>query len=163
MEILWQELTAGLPDFDESARVVIRLLAAMALGAVVGVQREKAGKPAGLRTHMLVSTGTALFVMVCSSADMDLDDLSRVIQGIATGIGFIGTGAILKQTDKLEVHGLTTAAGIWMTAAVGVGVGLGRIGISILSVIVAWIILSVMGYVELKVENSKNVGTEGSD
>lgn len=163
MEILWQELTAGLPDFDESARVVIRLLAAMALGAVVGVQRERAGKPAGLRTHMLVSTGTALFVMVCSSADMDLDGLSRVIQGIATGIGFIGTGAILKQTDKLEVHGLTTAAGIWMTAAVGVGVGLGRIGISILSVIVAWIILSIMGYVELKVENSKKVGTEGSE
>lgn len=151
MEILWQELSAGLPDTEQSLRVVIRLLAAMALGAVVGIQREHAGKPAGLRTHMLVSTGTAVFVMVCASANMDLDGLSRVIQGIATGIGFIGTGAILKQTDKLEVHGLTTAAGIWMTAAIGVGVGLGRIGIAAVSVVLAWVILAVLGYVENKI------------
>lgn len=156
MEILWQELTAGLPGADESERVIIRLFAAMVLGAVVGIQRERAGKPAGLRTHMLVAMGTALFVMACSSARMDLDGLSRVIQGIATGIGFIGTGAILKQTDKLEVHGLTTAAGIWMTAAVGVGVGLGRIGLSAISVILAWIVLALLAYVEIKVEAVKS-------
>jgi putative Mg2+ transporter-C (MgtC) family protein len=79
---------------------------------------------------------------------MGHDGLSRVIQGITTGIGFIGTGAILKQSQKLEIHGLTTAAGIWLTAAVGVAVGLGRIGIAIFSVILAWIVLSVLGYAE---------------
>lgn len=158
MDILWQELTGGLPDTTQSLRVIIRLLAAMALGAVVGIQREQAGKPAGLRTHMLVSTGTAVFVMVCASAEMDLDGLSRVIQGIATGIGFIGTGAILKQTDKLEVHGLTTAAGIWMTAAIGVGVGLGRIGIAVVSVALAWVILAGLGYVEDKLESKSKSG-----
>ena len=155
MELLWQELTAGLPGAEESWRIFIRLVAAMGLGAVVGFQRERAGKPAGLRTHMLVAMGTALFVMVCSSANMDLDGLSRVIQGIATGIGFIGTGAILKQSDKLEVHGLTTAAGIWMTAAVGVGVGLGRIGIAIVGVILTWAVLSLLGYVEIRAEAAK--------
>lgn len=155
MDLLWEELTAGLPDLDRSVRILIRLLAAMGLGAVVGFQRERAGKPAGLRTHMLVAMGTALFVMVCSSGGMDADGLSRVIQGIATGIGFIGTGAILKQTDRLEVHGLTTAAGIWMTAAVGVGVGLGQIGISIVSVILAWMVLSLLGYLEIRAEKAK--------
>lgn len=163
MEILWQELTAGLPDATESLRVVIRLVAAMALGAVVGFQREHARKPAGLRTHMLVSMGTALFVMVCSSAGMSLDGLSRVIQGIATGIGFIGTGAILKQNEKMEVHGLTTAAGIWMTAGIGVGAGLGRIGISIVGVILALIILSALRYAERRTEANRGVGPSGTE
>ncbi|HMQ03301.1 MAG TPA: MgtC/SapB family protein [Pyrinomonadaceae bacterium] len=160
MEIIWNELTAGLLGFDEALRYIVRLIAAMVLGAVIGIQRELSGKPAGLRTHILVSMGTALFVIVCSSVQMDLDGLSRVIQGLATGIGFIGTGAILKLSDKLEVHGLTTAAGIWMTAAVGVGVGLGRIGIATLGVVFTWIVLSVLGYAEIRMEKGKqgNVG-----
>ena len=125
-------------------------VAALILGAVVGFQREKAGKPAGLRTHILVCTGTALFVVACISFQMGQDGLSRVIQGITTGIGFIGTGAIIKQSQKVEVHGLTTAAGIWLTAAVGVAVGLGRIGIAFFSAILAWIVLAVLGYAEDK-------------
>jgi putative Mg2+ transporter-C (MgtC) family protein len=158
METLWSELTGGLNTAEEAIRIVTRLAAAMLLGAVVGIQRERAGKPAGLRTHMLVSTGTALFVIVCVSVEMSLEGLSRVIQGLVTGIGFIGTGAILKLNEKLEVQGLTTAAGIWMTAAIGVTVGLGRVGIAIVGVLAAWMILVVFGYFEMKLEFLRSSG-----
>jgi putative Mg2+ transporter-C (MgtC) family protein len=152
MDILWDELFAGFSDSRDFARIAIRLVAALILGAVVGFQRGKAGKPAGLRTHILVSLGTTLFIISCTSVNMGHDALSRVIQGITTGVGFIGAGAILKkQREKLEVHGLTTAAGVWMTSALGVAVGLGRIGIAIFSVILAWIVLSVLGYAEARV------------
>jgi len=151
MEFLWNELTAGLPNAGDSLRVLIRLFAAMALGAVVGFQRESVGKDAGLRTHILVAMGTALFVISCTSVDMGLDGLSRVIQGIATGIGFIGTGTILKRTDKAEIHGLTTAAGLFMTAAVGVAVGLGRIGIGIVATLLTWVVLSIVTYIEVHI------------
>lgn len=163
MEVLWSELTAGLTTAEESERLVIRLLAAMLLGAVVGLQRERVGKAAGLRTHILVSMGTALFVIACTSIDMGLDGLSRVIQGIVTGIGFIGTGTILKLSDKLEIHGLTTAAGLFMTAAVGVAVGLGRIGIGIISAILTLIVLSAMAYIELRLAGKSRLNEHGKD
>jgi putative Mg2+ transporter-C (MgtC) family protein len=156
MEILWSELTAGLHDVQDAVRVVIRLMAAMLLGAVVGIQRERVGKAAGMRTHILVTVGTALFVIGCTSVDMGLDGLSRVIQGIATGIGFIGTGTILKLSDKMEIHGLTTAAGLFMTSAVGVAVGLGRIGIAILGAVLAWIVLSLFAYIEVRADLKKS-------
>src|ERR687895_2863068 len=125
MEIFWQELTSGLPDARQLVQVLIRLVAATLLGAVVGIQREKAGKPAGLRTHILVTLGTAVFVLACSGVGMSLDGLSRVIQGVVTGIGFIGAGSILKLSEERNIQGLTTAAGIWMTSAIGVAVGIG--------------------------------------
>ncbi|MGH9769580.1 MAG: MgtC/SapB family protein [Blastocatellia bacterium] len=151
MDIILEELTAGLPDARQIARVVIRLLAAMLLGAIVGIQREQTGKPAGLRTHMLVALGAALFVLAPVEAGMDSDDLSRVIQGLATGIGFIGGGAILKLSEERDIQGLTTAAGIWMTAAVGVAVGLGRLGLALLSVLLTWFILAVVGKIEYRI------------
>lgn len=151
MDIILEELTAGLPDSRQIVRVVIRLLAAMLLGAIVGIQREQTGKPAGLRTHMLVALGAALFVLAPVEAGMDSDDLSRVIQGLATGIGFIGGGAILKLSEERDIQGLTTAAGIWMTAAVGVAVGLGRLGLALLSVLLTWFILAVVGRVEYRI------------
>lgn len=125
MTTFLEELTAGLPDWAHFERVIIRLVAATLLGAIIGLQRERAGKAAGLRTHMLVAMGSALFVLGGAAAGMSMSDLSRVIQGLATGIGFIGAGAILKLHEKREIEGLTTAAGIWMTAATGVAVGLG--------------------------------------
>ena len=140
-DLLWHELTAGFPDRTRLAVVLIRVLAATLLGAVVGVERERAGKPAGLRTHMLVSLGTAVVVLACSAADMSLDGLSRVIQGIVTGIGFIGAGSILKLNEKLEIQGLTTAAGLWMTAAIGVAVGLGGLGLALIGTVVTLLIL----------------------
>ena len=105
MDIYWEELTAGLPDKTQTARVIIRLIAAVLMGAVVGIQRERAGKSAGLRTHMLVAMGAALFVLVGSGVGMSLSDLSRVIQGFATDIGFIGAGAILKLSEEHEIQG----------------------------------------------------------
>jgi putative Mg2+ transporter-C (MgtC) family protein len=143
MDILWEELTSGLPDARQLVHVLIRLLAATLLGAVVGIQREKAGKPAGLRTHLLVCLGTAVFVLSCSGVGMSLDGLSRVIQGIVTGVGFIGAGSILKLNEEGEIKGLTTAAGIWMTAAIGVAVGLGSLGVALLSTLFTLIILAL--------------------
>jgi putative Mg2+ transporter-C (MgtC) family protein len=155
MDIILEELTAGLPDARQFARIVIRLLVAMLLGALVGIQREQTGKPAGLRTHMLVAMGAALFVLAPVEAGMTSDDLSRVIQGLATGIGFIGGGAILKLSEEREIKGLTTAAGVWMTAAMGVAVGLGRIGMALLSALLTWFILAVVGKIEHRIGSSQ--------
>jgi putative Mg2+ transporter-C (MgtC) family protein len=151
MDIILEELTAGLPDTRQIARVIIRLLVAMLLGGVVGIQREWTGKPAGLRTHMLVALGAALFVLAPVEAGMTSADLSRVIQGLATGIGFIGGGAILKLSEERDIRGLTSAAGIWMTAAMGVAVGLGRIGMALLSALLTWFILTVVGKIEHRI------------
>jgi putative Mg2+ transporter-C (MgtC) family protein len=156
MEILWQELTAGLSDPDQLIRVVIRLLAAALLGALVGFERERAGKPAGLRTHTVVCVGTAVFILSCSTVGMSLDAMSRVIQGIVTGIGFIGAGSILKLSQEKDIRGLTTAAAVWMTAAIGVSAGLGSLGVAGLSTLLALIILRVVGVLEARAEHRKN-------
>jgi putative Mg2+ transporter-C (MgtC) family protein len=163
MDIILEELTAGLPDARQFTRIVIRLLVAMLLGAIVGIQREQTGKPAGLRTHMLVALGAALFVLAPLEAGMTSDDLSRVIQGLATGIGFIGGGAILKLSQEREIQGLTTAAGIWMTAAMGVAVGLGRIGMAVLSALLTWFILSVVGKIEHRISLAQAARDEDTE
>jgi putative Mg2+ transporter-C (MgtC) family protein len=144
-DAIWNEMSAGWPDPTQIERVVFRLLVAAILGALVGIERERAGKWAGVRTHMLVSLGTTLFIVVSSESGMSGDDLSRVIQGLAAGIGFIGAGTILKLADEREITGLTTAAGIWMTAAIGVGVGLGRWGSSVIGVLLTLLILALVG------------------
>ena len=148
METLWQELTYGLQDRQHLLRVVIRLLAAMILGGIIGIQRERSGKAAGFRTHMMVCLGTAVFVITCSSVGMQFDALSRVIQGLVTGIGFIGAGTILKLEGEEEIKGLTTAAGIWMTAAIGITTGLGAIGVALMSTVLAMIILALAQPIE---------------
>ena len=163
MDIILEELTAGMPDARQFMRVMIRLLAAMFLGAIIGVQREQTRKAAGLRTHMLVALGAALFMLAPVISGMDSADLSRVIQGLATGIGFIGGGTILKLSEEREIHGLTTAAGIWMTAAVGVAVGLGRLGLALLSVALTWFILAVVGKIEHKIEHRISAGQEAQN
>lgn len=145
MDIFLSELTAGLPDFEYLIHIIIRLFAASLLGALIGLQRELAGKPAGLRTHTLVTLGTSVFVVVCLSGGMGLNDLSRVIQGIITGIGFIGAGAILKLNDEQDIKGLTTSASIWMCAAIGIATGIGSIGIAIISTLFTLAILSLAG------------------
>jgi putative Mg2+ transporter-C (MgtC) family protein len=97
---------------------------------------------------MLVALGAALFVLADVEVGMTSADLSRVIQGLAAGIGFIGGGAILKLSEERDIQGLTTAAGIWMTAAVGVVVGLGRLGLALLRIALAWLTLAVVGRIE---------------
>ena len=163
MDIFWEELTSGLPDARQLVRVLIRLIAATLLGAAVGFQRERAGKPAGLRTHILVSLGTAVFVLSCSGVWMSLDGLSRVIQGVVTGIGFIGAGSILKLSEERDIQGLTTAAGIWMTAAIGVAVGLGSLGVAALSTLFILIILTLAGLYEFRAGEKRAVNIKGKD
>ncbi len=150
MEVLWQELTAGLNNFGQFERVLLRLISATLLGAVVGFEREKAGKPAGLRTHILVCLGTAIVVLACSGSQMGMDGLSRVIQGIVTGIGFIGAGSILKLSEERDIQGLTTAAGLWMTAAIGIACGLGTIGLALIATALTLIILWVVRVIEAR-------------
>ena len=150
MDSFINEFWAGWPDAAEIGRVLFRLLAAMVLGGAIGLQREHAGKPAGLRTHMLVSMGACLFVLACITHDFDNADLSRVIQGLATGIGFIGGGAILKLAADHEIKGLTTAAGIWTTAAIGVAVGLGHWGLAAMAVVMTLFTLAVLARFELR-------------
>jgi putative Mg2+ transporter-C (MgtC) family protein len=152
LDVFWSELSSGFPDSAQLMRVIIRLVAAMLMGAIVGYEREKAGKAAGLRTHILVALGTALFVIAATDSGMSSDGVSRVIQGLTAGIGFLGAGAILKLSESREIKGLTTAAGIWMTAAIGVTVGLGQIGLALLGTILTWVVLASIELVEARFE-----------
>ncbi len=129
-------------DFDWMAHIALRLLVAAALGAVLGYERERQGKNAGLRTYMLVTVSTAFFILIPQREGFDAGAMSRVIQGLVTGIGFLGGGAILKLSSDREIIGLTTAAGLWLATAIGIGVGFGRLGSSIIVTIFALIILS---------------------
>jgi putative Mg2+ transporter-C (MgtC) family protein len=148
IDIILEEIASGFPEERDFWRVVVRLTIAMLLGAIVGVQRERSGKPAGVRTHMLVASGSALFVLGPLEFGMTSDPLSRVIQGLITGIGFLGAGAILKLEDKRQIEGLTTAAGIWMTAGIGLAVGIGRFSLALVSVAFAWFVLAVVKRIE---------------
>ncbi len=134
-----------LPDSAQMVRVIVRIAVASALGGLLGLERQRAGKPAGTRTHMLVALGAALFVMFPLEEGMAVADISRVIQGVATGIGFLGAGTILKRQEEEDVQGLTTAANIWLTAAVGLAVGAGHLWLPIVSTIMALVILAVLG------------------
>jgi putative Mg2+ transporter-C (MgtC) family protein len=133
---------SDLPDLAEAIRMGVRLLIAAILGGILGIDRGLAGKSAGMRTHMLVSLGAALFVLIPQQAGMSDADISRVIQGIVSGIGFLGAGAILRGINEGEIRGMTTAAGIWLTAAIGISAGLGREASAILGALLAFLILS---------------------
>jgi putative Mg2+ transporter-C (MgtC) family protein len=141
MDIFWSELSFGIPDSRQFIILIIRLTAAALLGAGIGFERETAGKAAGLRTHILVTAGTAAFVLGCAGSGMESDALSRVIQGIVTGIGFVGAGSILKREDDQSIQGVTTSAGIWMAAAIGVSVGLGELGLALMATVLTLIVL----------------------
>lgn len=152
MDLLWQELTLGLDSSRLAAQMLLRMVLAVALGGLVGMQREQAGKPAGVRTHMLVALGTAVVVLASAGMGMQYDAQSRVIQGIVTGIGFIGAGSILKLSEERDIQGLTTAAGLWMTAAIGIACGVGTLGIAIISAVVTVILLALAGVIEARNE-----------
>jgi putative Mg2+ transporter-C (MgtC) family protein len=135
---------SDLPTAVEFTRVILRLAIAAILGALLGLEREHSGKAAGVRTHMLVAVGAAIFVLVPQQMQMPDAELSRVIQGVITGVGFLGAGTILKSTSEETVKGLTTAAGLWLTAAIGIAAGLGREGSAILSTFLALAILHLV-------------------
>jgi len=147
MDAVWRGIQADfadVPGIAEVTQIVVRLLLAALLGGLVGFQRERVGKAAGLRTHMLVALGAAFFVLIPAQAGMPLADLSRVLQGIITGVGFLGAGTILKRQASEEIEGLTTAAGLWLTAAVGSAAGMGRETSAVLGTVLAFIILSLL-------------------
>lgn len=147
---------SDLADLKEWTRVTLRLLVAALLGALIGYDRESRNKSAGLRTHMLVTLGAAIFVLTPLQAGMALENLSRVLQGIIAGIGFLGAGAILKLQRDEEIHGLTTAASIWMTAAIGIAAGLGREMTATLSAGITLFVLSGLYRIESAMAARKN-------
>ncbi len=133
-------------------KLLVRLLAAAVLAALLGWEREAAHKPAGLRTHMLVGVASALFTVLGELAVRDYpgqegglrSDPIRVIQAVAIGIGFLGSGVIFVARDREEVLGLTTAASIWATAAVGIAAGLGHYIMAAGGTLLLLIVLRVM-------------------
>ncbi len=141
-EVLTQEFS-DIPDAGEATRILLRLGIAALLGGLLGLERERSGHAAGIRTHMLVSMGAALFVLVPLQSGVVPTDISRVVQGIVAGVGFLGAGAILKDSSSPHVRGLTTAAGIWLTAAIGMAAGLGRETTAVLSTVLALVVLSL--------------------
>ena len=114
--------------------MILRFLLAAGLGAGIGYQRERAGKAAGLRTHILVSSGAALFTLVSIYGfDGDVVDISRVAAGVVVGVGFIGAGVIFRGLRGEGVAGLTTAASMWATAAIGLAAGTGMYLLSVIA------------------------------
>jgi putative Mg2+ transporter-C (MgtC) family protein len=159
MNEVWKALVedfADVPDAAAATRTVVRLVLAAALGGVLGYEREKKGKTAGMRTHMLIALGAALFALVPQQAGWSQESQSRVLQGLAAGIGFLGAGPILKRDREGEVRGLTTAAGVWMAAAVGMTAGLGREVTAILATVLALVILALLPHAEPADPNAQN-------
>jgi len=145
---------SDIPDIGEATRIVLRLGVAIVLGGLLGYERERSGKAAGLRTHMLVALGAALFVLVPLQGGMQVGDLSRVLQGVIAGIGFLGAGAIIKLGSERQIHGLTTSASIWTTAAIGVAAGMGREATAVVSALIALFVLAVLRRVEKRIEDA---------
>lgn len=114
---------------------IIKILIALVLGGIIGFEREWADKPAGIRTHLLVSLAACLITIISYS----FDDQSRIIEGIIVGVGFLGAGTIIASRER--VRGLTTAASLWMTCMIGIAVGAGKYILTIIVAVVAFIIL----------------------
>ncbi len=120
--------------------MVLRLLLATALGAIIGYQRERAGKPAGLRTHILICVGAAIFTIASIYGFGATGDAARVAAGVVAGVGFLGAGAIIRGGEGI-VAGLTTAATIWAVAGIGLAAGAGLYLISTVTAVVILIVL----------------------
>ena len=150
---------AGDPELV--AKSVVRLLVAAALGAAMGYERESIGKTAGIRMHMLAAMGAAMFVMVPQLIGVSDTDVSRVVQGLVAGIGFLGAGAILKGDADGQAKGMTTAAGIWLTAAIGMAAGMGREAMAILSTLLALGVLTLGPRLASRWGKGKNDKPEG--
>ncbi|MDH4567555.1 MgtC/SapB family protein [Pseudomonas sp. BN414] len=147
---------ADLGHVEGLVRALLRFLLAIFLGGLVGYEREVKGKSAGMRTHMLVCLGAALFIMALEQDGAGHDAISRVIQGIAAGIGFLCAGTILKGRSPADVQGLTTAAGLWAATAIGVAVGMGREGTAVLGTLLALVVLHVVPFLVDPAGNGKD-------
>ncbi|AUH67029.1 MgtC/SapB family protein [Paracoccus zhejiangensis] len=141
---------SDIPDLSTITLITVRLMIAAVLGGILGYERERKKRSAGIRTHMLVAVGAALYVIGPLQSGMPIEDMSRVLQGVVQGIGFLGAGAIMIRAKRHEVEGLTTAANIWATAAIGVIAGLGLEATAILSTAIVLIILAAVPLVMQK-------------
>ena len=164
----WDTITAtvasefsDVTDLAQLTRITVRLTLAAMLGFVLGFEREQQGKAAGVRTHMLVAIGSVLFVLVPQQSGIVPADMSRVIQGLIAGVGFLCAGTILKHgKDEQQVQGLTTAAGLWMTAAIGMACGLGREITAVASTLLALVVLMAVPRVVAVIERVIDSPTE---
>ena len=142
----------------------INLIIAAILGGLVGLERETGHRPAGLRTNMLVAVGSALFTMLSLHAFPGIGDKGRVAAQIVSGIGFLGAGTVWRSQDA--VKGLTTAAGMWTVAAIGMAVGAGLGLLALSATIIVLVILTVMlrfekSFVRMTAARDKSAGREG--
>lgn len=132
------------PDIETLVAALVRLGMAALLGGVIGWEREQKGRAAGLKTHILVSIGSALFILAPTLAGIPGADNTRVMQGIVSGIGLLGAGAILRNREGTQVEGLTTAASVWMTAAIGMAAGMGLEVLALLATIFTWLVVAAI-------------------
>ncbi|EIM29544.1 MgtC/SapB family protein [Microvirga lotononidis] len=133
-------------DYANQIEMSLRLCAATIAGMAIGINRDIHDKPIGMRTLGLVSLGSAIVILagsVYEGTHFGQDAVSRVIQGIMTGLGFLGAGAVLRAPDKMEVHGLTTAATVWIAAGLGVAAGLGAWFVTIAGTVVTLLVLTL--------------------
>ncbi|MBK1986037.1 MgtC/SapB family protein [Sphaerospermopsis aphanizomenoides BCCUSP55] len=140
---------------DDWFNICLRLCLALLIGAIIGLEREITNKPAGLRTYMLVSMGSAIFTLttiLIGGPQLGSDSLSRVIQGIAAGVGFLGGGEIWRESSQpsksREIYGLTSAAAIWVAAALGIAAGCGLWQLGLIGGILTVIVLHLLKRVE---------------
>lgn len=136
---------------------IFRLVAAAAAGIAIGLNREMQGKPLGMRTLALVALGSAIAALTAvdyRGLDHNSDALSRVVQGVLqgvlTGIGFIGAGVVLRNKESGTVEGLTTAASVWVTAAIGIACALAAWHLVVIGVVLTLVVLAGLGWVEYK-------------
>jgi putative Mg2+ transporter-C (MgtC) family protein len=146
MDAFWAEW-ASLTDLSKAAPILMRLTVTALFGGWIGWERERGGHTAGLRTHMLVGLGAAVFTLI-AVLPVDEPDLANIIKGVAAGVGFLGGGAILKNVQGQAVEGLTTAAAIWITAAIGVAAGAGMYLTAFVATVIALLVLRPLRAVE---------------
>ena len=130
---------------NEFAEMVLRLVLSGALGGLIGAEREYRGKVAGTRTHLLVALGSALMLLVSQHGFGGQGDPGRIAAQILSGIGFIGAGAIM--VDRQSIHGLTTAAGIWVSAGIGMATAAGLYGLAVVTTVLALAGLEIFGII----------------
>jgi putative Mg2+ transporter-C (MgtC) family protein len=147
-----------------SLEIALRLLAAFACGAVIGLNREFRHKPAGFRTFTLVSIGSAVVMIAIENGHGMPESSARVIQGILTGIGFLGAGVIFRRESPNKITGLTTAAAVWLTAALGVAAGMGQYILAGMTTVLSLVLL-LFGrkFEHLLADHKKNGAEPGGD
>lgn len=126
--------------------IVTRLGVSVVIGGLIGLERELGGKPAGLRTIILVCLGSTIFMLIGLELGLATPELGRIVAGVVTGVGFLGAGAIIRARG--EVYGLTTAATIWLASGLGLAVGAGYYILALIACVSVLIVLRILGIVE---------------